>query len=264
MKNTRAEVTLGILLLVGLGAAVLALAVPKPKFLDSRSREADKAVDTSKAVEEAVAKANAANAKLGATVAASHAEMGTAAGQLPDSPQKEFIQRELVWLSPLLPPPDPQALIAARDRRIAVLEGKVELIAKLYDRADKDRAAALALAAKAESKATAAFESKRESDAQLQESAAYARGKDAVIGVLAAIAVLAIALYGYAKLTGFGRADIARLANRVRSGMNPIEAIDATVPDWMHDSIKATAAKLAAKDAARAASAEAHAKTAAA
>lgn len=259
MKARRAEITLGILLLVGIGAAITALVMPKPKFLDSRSREADKSADVSKAVEAAVEKVNEANAMKGATVAASHAEIGIAVGQLSESPQKEFVQRELVWLSPLLPPPDQKALIAARDRRIAILEGKLDLAAKLYVDADKDRAAIISRAAKAEAKADAAISVRRDMDTQLQESAAYIRGKDAVIGVLLGISVLALCLYGYTKLTGFGRADIARLANRVREGMNPIDAIDATVPDWMHDSIKATAAKFASRDAAKRAAAKASA-----
>jgi hypothetical protein len=261
MKSRRAEITLAVLALVALGAVVVGIMAPKPKFLDGRSKDADRSAATSEAVEKAVAAATAAQAQLGATVAASHQEMGVAAGQLADSPQKEFLQRELVWLSPLLPPPDAKALIAARDRRIAVLEGEKELVIKLYAQCNKDRAALLERATKADARADKAIEAKRESDDRAQENAAYARGAENQRNVFIAVAVLAVGLYLYRRFTGIGFADIARMANRARAGMPALEAIDATVPDWMHARINAVAAKLSAKDAAKKAAAEATAAT---
>ena len=233
--------------------AVAAWLGPKvaPSLFDGRTKEAEASANASAEVEERMAKAIEAEQAKGAVVAASVQQMGVAAGQLPDSPQRTFIVRESGWVAPLLPPPDPAALLASERRRVAILEGQLELADKLYRDGTKDNAALLARAVKAEGRVIKALAERREVDTELAESAAYARGKDAVIGILAAIVVLIGILYGYVKLTGFGRADIARMANRIREGMAPLDAIDATIPDRLHASIEKTAASLRAKEAAK-------------
>jgi hypothetical protein len=250
---------------VVLGIAVVALAGwlgPKvlPSLFDKRTKQADQSQDASAAVEQAVSKAVEAERAKGAAVAASVQQIGVAAGQLPDSPQKSFIVREGTWMSPLLPPPDLAALLASERRRVALLEGKLELADKLYAQGAKDSAALLARAVKAEAKAEATFASRRAVDTALAESAAYARGKDMVIGLLFAAFALAVCLWLYAKATGLSRVDIARMANRAREGASAMDAIDAVVPDSWHDKIAAQAAKLRAKEAARDAAAQAAAR----
>ena len=218
---------------------------------------APRVADASKDVEAAVAKAVEGEQRKGAVVAASVQQMGVAAGQLPDSPQKEFIVREGGFVSPLLPSPDPVALLAAERRRVAILEGKAELADQLYAKATKENAALLADNVKLKAKLADAMTERRDMDTQLAESAAYARGKDAIIAGLAALCLLVGGLWLYARLTGFGHVDIARMANRIREGWDPLKAIDATIPDQFHDAISKAADKLRAKEAARRAAAEA-------
>ena len=230
----RAEVATGTLLLIVLGATVLGFALPKPKWLDSRSRDAAKSADASAQVEQAVAKAVEAEQAKGAVVAASVQQIGVAAGQLPESPQKTFIVRESGWVAPLLPPPDPAALLAAERRRVATLEGKVELADKLYARAAADNAALLARAVKAEARVVKELADRRAVDTELAESAAYARGKDAVIGVLCAIAVLIGAGWIYASLRA---GKLSRLARKI------IPALDTAyddAPDATRQTLDAT------------------------
>lgn len=236
--STRGEITLGSLALIALVALVVGIAAPKPKFLDGRSREADKSAEVSAEVEKRVGEQLAANHKTAATVSASLNQMGVAASQLPDSPQKQFIVREGVWLSPLLPPPDPAALLAAERRRVAILEGKLELADKLYATANKERAALLARAAKAEAKADAAFASRRAMDGQLAESAAYQRGQQAVIGILAAIVVLVVILWILAKVNGFTPQTLGRMIADIRSGESADVVFDRYVPERLHRKVR--------------------------
>lgn len=266
MKNSTPRSIAGeVATVILVGVAVVALAGwlgPKllPSVFDKRTKQAEQSQDASAAVEKAVVKAVQAEQDKGAVVAASVQQIGVAAGQLPDSPQKQFIVREGIWVSPLLPAPDPAALLASERRRVAILEGKLELADRLYAQGTKDNAALLVRAVKAEAKAEAAFAGRREADSALAESAAYARGKDAVIGVLFALAVLCGLGWLYARFTGLSRVDIARMANRAREGGSALEVIDAVVPDSWHDSIEKTAAALRAKEAAKKAGREAVAK----
>jgi hypothetical protein len=252
-KSTLGEVATILLA----GVAVVALAGwlgPKvmPSFFDKRTKQAEQSAAASAAVEARVAAERAAQEKAAATVSASLNQIGVANSQAPDSPQKTFIGRELVWLSPLLPPPDAAALLAAERRRVAILEGKLELADKLYATANRDRADLLTRVAKADARAEAAFAGRRAVDTQLAESAAYARGKDAVIGLLFAVAVLSVVLWLYTKFTTLGRVDIARMANRAReTGGNIVDAIDHVVPDAWHDGIDRLATKLREKEAAK-------------
>lgn len=221
-RSTLGEVATGTLLLIVLAGVVVGWVAPKPKFLDSRTRDAKASVEASAEVERRVSEAVAAEQAKGAQVAASVQQIGVAAGQLPDSPQKTFIVREGVWLSPLLPPADPAALLAAERRRVAIMEGKVELADKLYAKAAADNAALLARAAKAEAKLVAAMSERREVDTQLAESAAYQRGQQQVIGVLSAIVVLIAAGWIYASLRA---GKLSRLARKF------IPALDAAYDD---------------------------------
>ena len=204
-KSTTTTIRGEVATLLLAGVAVVALAGwlgPKvlPSVFDKRTKQAEQSADASAQVEQAVARAVQAEQAKGAVVAASVQQIGVAAGQLPDSPQKTFIARESAWVAPLLPPPDPEALLKSERRRVAILEGKLELADKLYADAAKENAALLARAVKAEARLARELSDRREVDTALAESAAYARGKDAVIGLLAAVAVLAGCLWLYARI----------------------------------------------------------------
>ena len=230
MKNNKGEVTLATLGLIVLGTLVIGFFIPKPKFLDSRSREADKSSEVSAEVEEAVRKAQKADNEKGEVVAASLNQIGVAAGQLPESPQATFIGREAAFVSPLLPAPSPMALLASERRRVALLEGKLELADKLYAEGSKDNAKLLERAVKAEAKLDAAQVARRGVDSQLQESAAYARGQDAVIGVLIGIVVLVVVLWVFAKVNGFGPKTLGNMLADIRSGESAETVFDRYVP----------------------------------
>jgi hypothetical protein len=249
--NRRAEIATGTLVLIALVGLVIGFAAPKPKFLDGRSREADKSAEASAEVEKRVAKAVEAEQAKGAVVAASVVQIGVAAGQLPDSPQKTFISREAgVVLPPLLPPPDPDALLAAERRRVAILEGKLEHADKLYAAAVKDSERRLERAVKAERKVAESFAERREMDTQLAESAAYARGKDAVIGMLGAVAILCVAGWLYAglragKLSRFARKIIPALDTAYDEAPDAArQTLDATVFDRLSKAMDGAEKKL--------------------
>ena len=233
--------------------AVAAWLGPKvaPSLFDGRTREAEASADASAQVEARMAKAIEAEQKKGAVVAASVQQIGVAAGQLPDSPQRTFIVRESGWVAPLLPPPDPAALLAAERRRVAILEGQLELADKLYRDGTKENAALLSRAVKAEARVSKALAERRAVDTDLAESAAYARGKDAVIGILAALTVLGLIGWFVARHTSLPKLALAHMANRARDGQAAMDVIDGVVPDTWHDEIERLAAKLRAKEAAK-------------
>ena len=230
MKKNKGEVTLVTLGLIVLGTVVIGFFLPKPKFLDSRSREADKSSEVSSKVEEAVSKARKADSEKGEVVAAGLVQIGVAAGQLPESPQATFIGREAAFMSPLLPAPSPTALLASERRRVALLEGKLELADKLYAQGTKENGKLLERAVKVEVKRDAAQVERRGVDSQLQESAAYARGKDAIIGLLAGIVVLVVVLWLFAKLNGFGPKTLGNMLADLRGGDSLESVFDRYVP----------------------------------
>ena len=241
MKNNRRAFT-GLEILLGIGVVVLitAVAAPKvaPKLFDGRTREAENSKDASAAVEAAVAKERAANERQGAVVAASLNQMGVAAGQLPDSPQKTFLVREGAFISPLLPAPSPKALLEAERRRVAILEGKLEQADKLYRDAAKGNAELLADNAKLRARLSTALSERREADAALAESAAFQRGKDYAIAVLAAIVVLCVLGWVFARLNGINTRTLGMMSADIRAGHDPQEVLDRYIPVRLWRSVK--------------------------
>lgn len=240
MKTRRAEIATGTLLVIAFGAIALGMFIrPRVPALDSRTRDAKASVEASAEVEKRHSEALAAEQAKGAKAAASVQQIGVAAGQLPDSPQREFIAREAsLVIPPLLPAPDPKALIEAERRRVAILEGKLQLADRLYADATKDNAALIARATKAEAKLAAALAERRETDTRLVEAAAYSRGKDAVIAALAAIIVLCVAGWIFAKLNGIGPRTLGMMSADLRAGHNPQEVLDRYVPVRLWKSVR--------------------------
>lgn len=236
--------------------AIVALAgwlVPKlaPSFFDKRTKQAEQSQAASAQVEKAVAQAVRAEQATGAVVAASVQQIGVAAGQLPESPQREFIAREAsLVIPPLLPAPDPAALLAAERRRVAILEGRLAEADKLYAIATRDSAKLLERAVKAEGRLAREFAERRAVDTELAESAAYARGKDATIGVLCAIAVLIGAGWLYAS---FRAGKLSRLARKIIPALDTAyddapdatrQTLDATVFDRLSKAMDGAEKKL--------------------
>lgn len=224
MKN-RGEIATVVLAVVAV-AALLAVFAPKPKFLDSRSRDAQNSVAASQKVEDAVAKAVEGERKKAAEVSASVKVIGDAANEAGDAPWAVFIAREANHISPLLPAPDYKALYAAEARKRAVLEGKLELADKLYKEDAQTKQKILEKSAELQAKLDTAIEKRQELDQKLVEAAAYARGKDYVIGVLSFFLVVGLIIFWWVKRSGIHFTDLAKAVADIKSGTDPVQAID--------------------------------------
>lgn len=246
--KARGEIATGTLVVIAILAVAVGMFSPKPKMFDGRSRDADKSEKASAGVEKRIVEADTIAEKTGAVVSASVQQISVAAGQLPDGPQKSFIQREAAWVSPLLPPPDAQALLAAERRRIAILEGKLDVADKLYAKATKENEVLLERAAKAEERLNAALRDRREVDGRLSEAAAYARGQEHIIGILCGIALLAFAGWVFAKLNGLSTKTVGAMLSDIRSGDNPQEVFDRYVPVRLWKSVRHAASDSSVKN----------------
>ena len=248
--NRRAEVASTVLIVLGI-AALVSLAAPKvaPSLFDKRTREANQSAEASKAVEEAVAKERAANERQGAVVAASVVKINEAAREAPLSPYADFIARESSHVLPLLPAPDYKALYAAEARKRAVLEGRLEQADKLYAADAKERQRLLDDNAKLRAKLAVAFAERRDVDTALAASAAFQRGKDFAIAVLAFIVVLCVVGWIYARLNGINTRTLGMMSADIRAGHNPQEVIDRYVPVRLWRSVKKERKRAEAEDA---------------
>lgn len=189
--------------LIGVAAVALGLWVAKPKALDGDSKRAATSTVTTTALV-------AAQDKRGAVAAASVVKIGEANAVAPASPQRDFIAAEVPVALANLPAPDQTALIEAERRKVAVLSGKLELITPLYEqalhRADAD---ALALAR--------ALAAKRGSDLALEQEAAERLGASRQARIAALVALVAIVLWLYVKITHLSPGAIAQYVTDVKA-----------------------------------------------
>lgn len=226
--------------------AVLGLVgwLAKPRLLDGESRRADASAAASAQVETAVARAVAAEQAKGATVAASVQQIGLAAAAADPSPHTDYIIRESAWVAPLLPSPDAAAQLAAERRRLAMVEGRLDEARRLYATADKDRAALLARAERAEGATAKAFAARRQADAALAEAAAanlaLKRRSAQQWLTIGALVILAVFLW----LNGISPAKIGRAMADIRAGTSPAAAFDTVLPEWIQSRVN-RAARLA-------------------
>jgi hypothetical protein len=213
MKTSkRAEVLTVVLVataVVALGAWLF-----KPKILDGESKRAAESTAATAALE-------AANIKKGATAAASVAVIGDANAEAPGSPHKNFIGQEVKVALANLPAPDPQALLEAEKRKVAVLEGRVleaqGLYASAMDRAsqlEKDRAKALA--------------ERQAADLRLERAAAENLGAQRTKNITIFVAACCIALWLWTKFTHLSPNSLAKIVADVKTpGENVLHTIDA-------------------------------------
>jgi hypothetical protein len=194
---------------------------------DLFNRDGKRAKESQQTTEQLIA----TQLKQGATVAASVVEIGTANTMAPESPSKAFITREVPLTLSQLPPPDQMALKAAEQRRMAVMEGRLEEANRLYvgahERADK-LAKQLALA----------VEARRQADIALLEAAAAKRAAEKQRVIIVLIAVGLLGLWVYAKLTGLSPRALGQIAADIRGGSHPIAALDSHVPDWLKSRVR--------------------------
>ena len=233
MKTThataRAFAVLPVLLVI---AAVTGVTwIVKPSLFPGASHRA--AVST-----ETTANLVTAENKKDAFAAASVVKIQEANAAAPESPAKSFISQESALTLTNLPAPDATALLEAERRRAAVFAGQLEESRRLY-----------AIAASNSEKLTrerdAALSARREADTALTVAAATEHASSVQkLGLLCA-AVLALCLWVYGKIYGITPATLGTVVADIRSGVNPIQALDTNLAPWMHARV-ALAAKIAA------------------
>lgn len=238
MYSQRGDVTV-VLLLVLAGAALFGMF--KPKWADGESRRADESREASALVERAVAKSAAAERTKGASAAASLQQIGVAAADAPPSPPNDFIRREVPVALSLLPKPDLAAQLAAEQRRVAIMEGRLADAQALYTTAYADVAALTARAVRAEADRDTAFTGRRNADRALAEAAAanlaLSRQRTQLIVGVAALVIL-FAIY---RMYLVSPAALGRAATDIRAGQNPILALGHATAPWLHNHINRAA-----------------------
>ncbi len=220
MKSTRSSVAILVLLgvmLFGGGAWGLS----KTHWFDGRSKQAATSTQTTETL-------IAANAAQGGAAAAYVQVMGEVAATLPASKEKDYLGRAGGIALSYLPTPDPKKIIEAQALKIAVLNGQLEL-------ADKLTGTALQRASEADMRAARAISAKRASDLALETAAAKALGAEQNQFWLMLLAVAAVALWGYTKLTHLSPGSLARVVADIKGGTTEanvaLQAIDsATSP----------------------------------
>jgi hypothetical protein len=213
-----------LVVVVGLLLGGLGLFIAKPRFMHGDSRRARQSQEASAALQEAATKQSA-------EAAASVVKIGEAAATAPESPERTFITRDVPVALAKLPSPDPSALIEAERRKVAVMEGRLEEAARLYDKALK-RAETL------EREKAAAMAERQRVDQELQSVAAERLGAERQRNAMVAVAVLLILLYGWAKYTHFSPAQIAQAAVDIRGGAKAITALDGVATMYQQKLVK--------------------------
>jgi hypothetical protein len=204
-----------LVIIAGIAAVgLIGLFVIKPKATHGESRRAAESTETTAALV-------AATTKQGAEAAASVVKIGEANAQLPGSALSTYIAKEVGVALAKLPPPDPLALLEAEKRKVAVLEGKQEVIASLYNEA-------LHRADTLERERSKALAAKQEADLRLEQKAAEHLGMERQRNQILVIAAIAVGLYLYVKFTHFTPSAIAGAIADIRKGTypDPVTAID--------------------------------------
>ena len=204
--------------MVVLGLAIAALLAPKvaPKIFDGRTKEAATSRETTADLLEATRKSAAAQT-------ASATVIGEAAADLPPSANRSFIMNEVPIMLSRGPAPDPKQIIAARDRRIAFLEGKLEAQRELTGKA-------LDHAGRMSAKIAEVVKDKQASDDALAESAAYSRGKDMAYSAIAFVALLLAVAFLWLRNNSLPFSKLGELKAMVVKGESTLDqALDAVV-----------------------------------
>lgn len=167
----------------------------------------------------------------GSSAAAGVVQIAAANAMAPESPSKDFIDREASLILTKLPAPDARELAQAEARRIAVMEGRLEEANRLYNSAQQ-RADRLAR------DLAAATEARRAADRALAEAAAAKAAADRQLRILFLVTAALVGLWLYAKLHGIGPKALGRIAADIRQGAHPIAALDMHVPDYLKSSVR--------------------------
>lgn len=208
--------------MVGALALIGGLILGKPLL----SRDKARAKESQKTTEQLIASLD----KQGASAAASVATIGAANNEAPDSPAKAFISREVPVALSQLPAPDPKALLEAEKRKVAVMEGRLEEADKLYGDVAKR-------AEKLQKERDEAIAEKRAADNALLEAAAAKAAAEQQRLIFLALAGSAIVVLIYVKVTHTSLPKMGEIMAAIRSGENPIQAIDRLTMPFLHAKI---------------------------
>ncbi len=204
---------------VGTGSLYLA----KPELFS-------KEVARAKANEKANAGVNGAVQQKEGNAAASLVNIGIAADLGPDGPTKDYMDREVpLALSNLFAPSSAQ-LVAAANRRTAVMSGKFELADSLYKNETQKSAqlqAKLDKALKAQQEAQQAI-----SEAAIANAAAN-RDKMMLIGLALVLGLLWV----YSKVYGISLSTGGTILADIKAGADPVTAFDTHLAPWHHASV---------------------------
>ncbi len=218
----RGEVALIVLLALAIiGGGLFAF---KPKFLSGDSKRADQSQASTKKLEDA-------HKEEGASAAAGVTAIGTANTMAPDSPSKDFIGREIPSVLAKLPAPNPLALLEAEKRRVAVMEGKLELADKLYQSEAQKTS-------KLQADLATALEDRRKADSAISEAAAERLGAERQSNQQKLLIAVLVVLWGYTKLYGISPSTIGKIVADVRQGGDAVQAFDTHLAPWLHSRVR--------------------------
>ncbi len=202
----------------------------KPSLFPGQSKRAAASTQATAAVE---ATTNA----QGASAAASVVKIGEANAAAPASPSKDFIGREIPMALSRLPAPDPQALLEAEKRRVAVMEGRLDEARRLYESAAKQ-------SEKLQRERDEALASRRAVDLQLEQAAAAEHARTTQMIGFAIVALLLCAGWVYTKVYSVGPDTLGKIAADVRNGVPGVQALTDNLAPRMYPRVQ-RAAKLA-------------------
>lgn len=203
----------------------------KPKLFPGESRRAAQST-------EATAKLIAADAAQESAAAASVVKIGEANSVAPDSPSKNFISSEVPLALSRMRSPDPQELINAERRRVAVMEGKLDEARRLYEQAAKKSASL-------QSELNAAVAARHSADLALEQAAAAHHARTTQALGLAVLVVALGAAYIYLKFNHISFKSAGDILHDISSGVDPRVAFDTHTAPRVQSAI-AKARKLAA------------------
>lgn len=212
--NQRGEVTVVVLVVVAVLGGVVA--IWKPSWLPGASKRAATATKTTEALVQATDHQSA-------VAAASVQTIGSANADAPDSPAKDFISREVPYALTLLAKPDPKALVDAEKRKVAVMEGKLDVALKLYNESAK-------VSAKLQAERDEAIQEKRESDLALEKAAAAEHARTMQLFGAGLIALILGGAWVWLKLNGISTQTFGEMAARIHKGEKAIEVFDEFLP----------------------------------
>lgn len=226
LKSTRGEAVLLYLAILAVAGAALLMFKPKALHGDSKRAAASEAASTQ--VNTSTDALLTAERQRAAAAAASVVKIGEAAAAAPASPARDFITREVPVALAQLPAPDPQALLEAERRKVAIMEGRLEEAATLYRSAleraeqrtsERDAAAAALAAARADRAAV---------DSQLAEVAAARLAAERTSARWMIAALVAAGLWLWVKLSHLSPGQLAEAVTDIKRAGPAAVVTDAT------------------------------------